>query len=480
MPTLSDKIKAAEEALVGLKDELVQATKDLEAAPEEDALLTVVDELTVKVEKSEATLASLQRAEKALAARAKPADGGEGAPAAGDGAPAFIKAGNRGEPKNPGDVIFKHAAAQFIGFVEKKPIAQVMEERYGNLNYVKATFNAIHKTHVDPAMTTTSGWAAELVQSDTRGFIDSLKEVSVAAALAARATSLDFGGYQSVKIPRRNPLGAAGAGVTEPAWVAEGRPIPLTQFSFGSTELFRYKLAAISTFTEELAQRSTPAIEGILRDALREAYAQVLDHALLSNAQAVTGVRPSGLLYDDLAGAAVTDLGATAGGGEDAVRGDIMKLVSAMTGAKLGARPVLLLNNLDVLGASMMVSLMSERVFADSLSSGNLEGIPVISSGNVPQHQAFLVDAAYLATAFDAPLFDVSNTATVVENSADTTAPTMVAVTASGAAGAAAGQVAPTEGVMVNTPTQTAAAGSIARSLWQTWSVGESTLPLAA
>jgi HK97 family phage major capsid protein len=237
-------------------------------------------------------------------------------------------------------------------------------------------------------------------------------------------------------------------------------------------ELFRYKLAAITTFTEELAQRATPAIEGILREALREAYAEVLDAALLSNAAAVQGVRPSGLLYDDFGAAAIAPLTPTAGGGEDAVRGDIMGLMAALTGKKLGARPVLLVNNLDALGVSMMTSALSEYLFRDEMQSGNLMGIPVISSANVPQHHVVLVDAAYLATAFDPPMFDVSNIATVVENSADTTPPTMVAVTASGAAGAAAGQVAPTEGVMVNTPTATAAAGSVARSLWQTYSIG--------
>ena len=57
-------------------------------------------------------------------------------------------------------------------------------------------------------MTTTAGWAQELVQDSTQGFLDTLKTTSVAAALASKSQNLNFGGYNSITIPRRNPLGA--------------------------------------------------------------------------------------------------------------------------------------------------------------------------------------------------------------------------------------------------------------------------------
>jgi len=463
---VSELIIKHQEELAGIKDQLLKAVEEMEANPDEEAPMLIMQELNEKHDVLEKKLEALKATEQSVKVRAKPVMI--------DGAPAVIQ--RHMEPKKPGDVIFKHAVVNLLSFIERKDPSQVIEERYKDTNYVGETYKTIYrKSQINPAMTSVSGWAQELTQSDTRGFIESLKDVSVAAALASRATSLDFGGFQSIKIPRRNPLGTAGAGVTEPAWVAEGRPIPLTKFSFGSTELFRYKLAAITTFTREIAERSTPAIEGLLRDALREAYAEVLDAALLDNSAAVQGVRPHGLLFDPFgAGAAITSLAPTTGGGEDAVRGDIMKLMTALTSARVGRRPVLLVNELDRLSAASMVSLMSDYVFRDELSSGNLMGMPVISSGNVPQHHVVIVDAAYLATAFDSPMFDVSDVATVVENSADTTAPTMVSVSATGAAGAHAGQVAPTEGRMVSGPAAAtaAAANSIARSLWQTWSVG--------
>ena len=143
-----------------------------------------------------------------------------------------------------------------------------------------------------------------------------------------------------------------------------------------------------------------------------------------------------------------------------------------MTGAKLGSKPVLLMNNLDRLGASMMVSALSDYMFREELASGYMMGIPVISSGNVQQHTLVLVDADALVTAFDAPSFDVSDVATVVEASANTTAPTMVS-DQTGAAGTAAGQVGTDEGIMVHGSANGAAnAGYTARSLWQTASIG--------
>jgi HK97 family phage major capsid protein len=242
--------------------------------------------------------------------------------------------------------------------------------------------------------------------------------------------------------------------------------IPLTRFSFGSLELFRYKLAAITTYTRELFERSTPAIEGVLQSSLREAYAEVLDAALLGTAAAVAGVRPAGLLN----GVAV--IPPTAGGGEDAVRTDVMNLIKALTTAKLGARPVLLVNNIDALAASMMTSALSEPVFREELARGSLLGIPVISSANVAQHVAIIVDAAYLATAFDAPEFDVSDVATVTEANADGVAPTQAGADATGGALGTAGQVVPGGGIKVAGGAGASTTGYTARSLWQTYSIG--------
>ena len=456
MATISERIEIQEKELVALKDQLVERTNELSDTPDSAEVLAMVDDLSGQVEAKQKNLDALIKAERALAERAKAAE---------PVAPAINSRSYKSEKREGGDIMWKMATAKFIGFAEKKPVAQVIEERYKGASDLRAVneLEMTRKTAVAPADTTTVGWAAELVQSDVQGFLNTLRTTSVAAAVAARSTQLSFGGYNSITVPHRNPLAST---LTEPAWVGEGGVIPLTQFSFGSQTINRYKLAAITTMTREIAERSTPAIEGLLRDALSEAYGEVLDAAFLSASGAVAGIRPAGILNG------VTQSTGTAGGGEAAVIGDIKAMVGAMTGNRMGAKPVLLINSTDRLSLGLMLNPLGERSFAADLASSRLLGIDVISSHNVPVGTAILVDASALATAFDAPTFDVSDVATVTEANADGTAPTQANTGAADAKGTA-GQVPPDLGQHVTeSVTRVAGAGYTARSLWQTYSLG--------
>ena len=450
---LSDRIVAADAELLSLKDALVEATKSLEAAPDEEALLVEVEELSAKVEKQTDTVQALKRAEAALAVRAEKAVA----------APAIVQA--KHIKSAPEGLMFKHAAAKFIAYAERKSVDQVFEERFADeVEAVKASYDHIQKTAVLPADTTTTGWAAELVQTDVRGFLDTLKTTSVAAALAGKSQLLSFGGYNSITVPRRNPLSAT---PTEPAWVGEGGVIPLTQFSFGSATINRYKLAAITTMTRELTERSTPAIEGILRSALTEAYSVVLDNALLSTGAAVQGIRPAGL-RNGLSGGATGTGDAT--GGSASLIIDLKAMLGYMQTNRTGARPVLLMNNATRLSISMLQSSLSEFLYRDEIAQSRLLGMEVVSSDHVPTGVVLLIDADALATAFDAPTFDVSDVATVSEANADGTAPTQ-AEDGAGALGTA-GEVPADRGAMVSGSTGAAFTGVKSRSLWQTFSVG--------
>ena len=448
---LADRITAADAELLSLKDALVEATKLLEASPDQEELLIEVEELSSKVEKQTASVTALKRAETALAQRAA-------------AAPAIVEAKHVKAPAE--DLMWKHATAKFIAFHEKKQVGQVLEERYKDHNGVAETFDHVQKTAVMPADTTTSGFAAELVQTDVRGFLETLKTTSVAAALASKSMTMNFGGFNSVTVPRRNPLSAA---PTEPAWVGEGGVIPLTQFSFGSATINRYKLAAITTMTREIMERSTPAIEGLLKSALSEAYSTVLDNALLSNGAAVAGIRPAGLL-NGLAGGA-TGAGDATGGSASLII-DLKALLGYMQANRTGAKPVLLMNNATRLSISMLQSSLSEFLYRDEIAQSRLLGMDVVSSNNVPTGLVVLVDADALVCAFDAPTFDVSDVATVTEANADGTAPTQANTGAADAKGTA-GQVPADLGQMVTeSVTRVAGAGYTARSLWQTYSAG--------
>ena len=445
---IADRITATEAELVSLKDSLVEATKALEAAPEEETLLVQVEELSSKVEKQSATVGALKKAEAALAARARPVEG----------APGIIS--QRRDAKGDGSLLWQMATVKAIAYATRKSEAEVLEERYKSDDRVAAALDYVQKSAVNPAMTSTAGWAAELVQTDVQGFLNSLRATSVAAELASRSQILSFGGFNSITVPVRNQLGAT---LDTPAWVGEAGVIPLTQFSFGSATMNRHKLAAITTMSREIVERSTPSIEALIRDGLSEAYAQVLDAALLSSAAAVTGVRPAGLLVG------VTAATGTAGGGEAAVLADLKAAITAMTNARLGARPVLLLPTANRLSVSMMTNPLGQRAFADEIAAGRLLGMEVISSQHVPANTAILIDASTFATAFDTPIFDVSDVATVVEANANTTAPTMANSGAAGAVGTA-GQVAVNGGIAVAGTTGTGSTGYTARSMFQTWS----------
>jgi HK97 family phage major capsid protein len=298
-----------------------------------------------------------------------------------------------------------------------------------------------------------------------------LTPLSAAAALASRATTLDFGGFDSIKIPMRaarqagNTLGGA--------FVGEAGAIPLGRIAVSSKTLSRYKMAVISTFTRELADRSTPAIEAVIRQAILDDTAIELDTAMFDANAAVAGVRPAGLLNTTggYAGAAGTG---TAGGGPDAVIGDIQMMLNAMVAAGVGARPVLFLNSQDAMSVGMMQTPLGEMMFATDLAAGRVLGVEVVKSLNMTQGTAILVDASNVAIAVDPTQFSVSDVATVIEASADTTAPTMagnaVGAAKPGAVGTA-GQVPQDGGIPVSGGVG-AARGTApvpeVRSLWQT------------
>jgi HK97 family phage major capsid protein len=446
MKTLADKIKAAQEALVVLKDNLVISTEALEASPDEETLLAEVEGQTADIENKTATLNALQKAENVLKERAQPI-----------AAPEIVKATG----KDAGELWLKNAVCSFLAHTQRKSVSEVIADHYANDNALKA----VQKTAVPLATTFDAGWAAELVQTDIQGFIDVLTPTSVTAALASRTALLSFGGYDSITIPRRQPRGTGND--LSGAFVGEGGAIPLGKLTLGSTTLNRYKMAVISTFSKELSERSTPQIETLIRSAILDDTSIALDTAFLGAIGAVAGIRPAGILNG------ITVANGDATGGLASVTADMKTMLTALTSAGLGTRPVLIINTQNALSIGLIQSALGEFVFRDEINGGRLLGVEVIRSLNVPVDTCIMVDAATLATAFDATMFDVSDVATVVEANSDGTAPTM-ADDGSGALGTA-GQVPRNAGIPVAvdaTATPAASVGYAARSLWQTYSVG--------
>ena len=241
--------------------------------------------------------------------------------------------------------------------------------------------------------------------------------------------------------------------------------IPLQQFSFGSTTINRYKLASIVPLTMELVEQSVPQAEGVMQDAMREAYVQMLDQAILSNAAAVTGVRPAGLLNGVAVGAG------DATGGYQSVISDMRTLMSALSANRLGIRPLLIMNDQDAIGAAMQLNPLGQMLFQADFAAGRLLGVDVISSQNVTAGTVTIVDCGVLATAFDGPMFRISQEATLTMANADAAAAPTQAEDGAGAIGTA-GQVPVDGGMHVSDAGGAGAAfaGGQAVSMFQTYS----------
>lgn len=469
MPTLSERIKTKQAEVQKLRDDLAEATKALDEGDEDaqEAALGVVEQLTADLEAATKSLDALVRAEKALAARAAEADteeemeGGDG----NNGPPVkknYAAAPVHSTKANKTPLWLRQAVCEFCAFVERKTVKQVMEERYPEAkNKDLHAVYMIQKTAVPLATTFTTGWAAELVQDDIRGFLNILQAVSAAAALALRGMNMNFDGFNSVTVPSRKPRNNTTNNMSG-AFVGEGGAIPLGRLELGAQSMGRYKMGVISTFSRELAERSTPSIEAVIRQAVLDDMAWRLDTVVFGSGAAVPGIQPAGLLNG------VVAIPGAAGGGPDALTADVKALVTALAASGGATGIVIFMNDLDAVGINFMTNALGEFMF--NTASGQLLTFSLVVSENISQGSLIGVIAPNIATAFDATDFNVSDVATVVEANADAVAPTH----ATGAAGAigTADQVPQNGGIPVAGGTGAAAAGATARSLWQTYSIG--------
>lgn len=387
MTTLSKRIEDAQTALVRAQDALSEHVSD-------DAGADVIEALAAEVEEKQAGLVALQKAEKALMAKAEIV-----APVSAARMPA--SAARKSETK---DLLIRSAVCRVLAHVEKVSPVDVMSARYGEDENIKTMLDVVNKAAAAPATTTTTGWAAELVQTATLDFLDSLMPMSVYPGLRDRGGRFTFGRNGIVSIPTRNTANSVAG-----SFVAQGAPIPVRQGAFTSTTLTPKKMAVITTFTREIAEHSTPAIEGVLRQAIQDDTSIAIDTVLLDNIAAST-TRPAGLKNG------VTPVTATAGGGFAALVADAKALVGALiatTGGNLRA-PVWIMNPTQALAISLTQNAGGDFAFAADINAGRFLGYPVIQSATVISGNLFLVDAAdFFSATGDEPRFDVSDQATL-------------------------------------------------------------------
>jgi HK97 family phage prohead protease/HK97 family phage major capsid protein len=385
---ISQRVENAQAALNAARDAYQNHVS------EDDYDIEQARELKEAVDGRQERLTSLKEAERSLGTTTVPS----GTPSRGAPAPTIRRPlGLKEREAKPGDMVIRAAVVSVLSQVTQRDPISVLEDRYRDH---EAT-NVFVRAAVDPAKTTVSGWASELIETETVAFLETLREASFYPRLAAMGANLQFGpGRGSIKIPSRTATPSISG-----SFVAEGSPIPVRRLGLTSISLNPHKMGVISYFTREVAKYSNPQIEGLLRQEIQGDTADTID-TLLTDAASGTSTRPAGLLNG------VSALTASTAGGWTAIMEDIDTLAAPFDTAKAGRNLVLLVNRRearrlafnpgpdDRMGA--MRTLLAEA------------GITVISSVNVPAGRLIMVDAADFATAAgDQPEFEASEQAVI-------------------------------------------------------------------
>lgn len=193
-------------------------------------------------------------------------------------------------------------------------------------------------------------------------FLRSIRPVSAAAQLFALSTPLDLTGVGSINLPAAFPDFFANNAM----WVGEGGAAPVFRGSLAAVTVTPRKLMALSALTRELADYSAESAEAIITDGLERSVARALDLKLFST-DGATAVAPAGILNG------ITPVAGTAGGGVNALAGDLKSLIGAVIAAGGGSQLVVIASpvqaaTLSVLGGDLALPVIS----APSLAAGTV------------------------------------------------------------------------------------------------------------
>lgn len=382
MSTLSKRIEDAQNDLVAKRDRLVE----LNAADQLD--LDAIEALNSEIELAERTIAALKVSEQRIGIGA----GQPGAPAA----PAVSRRplGTAQREVSGLDLIVRAAVVRGISHFGNKPIERVLEERYPNHEPTALMVRADQTI----GTTTVSGWASQIVETAYADFLQALTPYSIYPALRSRGIGLSFDGVGTVSIPSRTAGGAGGG------FVAEGSPIRVGRITTAAITMTPSKLGVIVPFSRELAKRSTPMIESLVRQAILEDTAAILDAAIIDTTASGSS-RPAGLLNG--LSAAASGYG---GGDYQAVIADFQELLAPFYAANAADNITVLMNPAQGLKLTMMPGGDGTLGWFDRIR----DRLTILESTTVTANRLIALRNSDFATALgDAPEFDVSEQATI-------------------------------------------------------------------
>ncbi len=221
MPNLSERIETAQTELTTLRDTLTEHLKG------DDTDATVITELSDQIEAKEAAIASLKRAETALATKSAAAATTTVEKTGGDQRRPFAAPAKKTQPQ---DLIIRAAVVQVLSHIEKRSLTDVLASRYGEDDTIKTMLDVTTKSATVPATTTATGWAAELVQTATLDFIDTLVAKSIYPVLRDLGGRFTFGRNGVISIPARSATPSIAG-----SFVGQGAPIPVRQGAFSAS-----------------------------------------------------------------------------------------------------------------------------------------------------------------------------------------------------------------------------------------------------
>lgn len=378
--TLTQRIEDAQNDLTAKRDKLTELTGA--DVLDNDA----IGEVTGQVDGLEKTIATLKAAEAKIGADAR-------SPATVPTLPAQPRKPLGHQEKDGMDLLVRAAVIRGVSHFGGISVDKALEQRYPGYDAVAAIVKA------DQTIGTTgvAGWASELVQTAYFGFLEALKGHSVFPDLLGRGLSLMFDRYGSISLPRRT-AGTAGGGFR-----AEGNPIRVGKLTTAAATLTPKNMGVIVPFTKELAKRSTPQIEGIVRQAILEDTAAILDPILL-DATASSTSRPEGLRYN--LSAAASGYG---GGDYQAVREDFRALLAPFYTANGADGIVVIMNPSQGLNMSLMEGPVGDPNWLQRIK----DRVTIIESTHATANRLIAVRASDFVGAGGDPDFDVSEQATI-------------------------------------------------------------------
>jgi HK97 family phage prohead protease/HK97 family phage major capsid protein len=405
---LSTRIEEAQKGVLALQDQLDKHLESIDDDSPTEEQMILTEDLSAKIETKQRHLGNLKNIEAKNAASAEDPAGLPVKRKEGEVRPPTDLVIRRKKPE-PLDYFFRAAIVQAKSLVDRRSLDDTRRKIYGDDEATRVVCDAVLKAATAPAATTVTGWAAELVHTLWADFMAVLLPMSVYPQLAAKGLALTFGPNGRIIIPTRS-LTPTIAG----SFVGEGAAIPVRQGAFATQTLVPKKMAVITTWTREMDEHSTPAIEGLLRQAILQDTAVALDTVLLDTTAATT-IRPAGLRsYQSAitASAVASNPYANFVADYTALYGALLTLTSGNVRS-----PTLLINPLQGLYLSMLQPPAAAAPlfpFSDMISGGRLLKADVIESSTVPTGVVIMVDAADFTTAGqEGPRLEISDQATL-------------------------------------------------------------------